>query len=114
MKKLKVMKTLVKQLAAATFLAFLLLVGNVKAEGTETNALSREIIETPLQLENWMTDETIWNTNTVNMAEFDQETEATLELEDWMIDDTTWNVNETEKEPELTVEPWMTDKNFWK
>ena len=57
------MKTIVKQLATGTFLTFLLLVGNVNAEGTETNTLNSEIIETSLQVENWMTDETIWNTN---------------------------------------------------
>lgn len=110
------MKTTVKQLATVTFIAILFLVGNVKAEGTETIALNREIIETPLELENWMTDETIWNTNDMNIAEFNQETEASLQLEDWMINDATWkvNTNGTESEPQLTVEPWMLDENVWK
>jgi len=115
-KNLKVMKTTVKQLATVTFIAILFLVGNVKAEGTETNSLNREIIETPLELENWMTDENIWNFNDVNLAEFNQETEASLELEDWMINYATWkvNANEKESEPQLTVEPWMLDENVWK
>lgn len=108
------MKTTVKHFVTVTFIAVLFLVGNVNAEGTETNALNHEIIETPLQLENWMTDETIWNLNDMNMAEFNQETEASLELEDWMINDATWNVTTTDTEPKLTVESWMLDENVWK
>ncbi len=47
------MKTIAKQIAAGTFIALLLMVGNVKA--TETKATT----ETTLQLEEWMTDEII-------------------------------------------------------
>ena len=104
------MKTTVKQIAAVTFIALILLVGNAKADGTETIASSHENIETTLQLENWMTDETIWNTNSL---EFVQETEATLELENWMINDDKWNTENTYIETELTVEPWMIDNNIW-
>ena len=60
------MKTTVKQIASVTFIALILLVGNVKAEGTEAKASGQESIETTLQLEKWMTDETIWNTNSSN------------------------------------------------
>jgi hypothetical protein len=134
------MKTTMKQLAAGTFIALLLLVGNVKAEGTETKASSQESIETTLQLEKWMTDETIWNTNSFNISEFVQETETSMELENWMTSTETWNFNnnfveETEagmeleswmtsedtwnlskinNETELTVENWMVDSNVWK
>ena len=130
------MKATVKQIAAGTFIALILMVGNVKAEGTEIKASNSEIIETTLQLENWMTDETIWNTNSL---EFVQETEASLELEnwmtnaessninsnliedaeteseleDWMTDDATWIAESITIEPELTVEPWMLNNNIW-
>ena len=133
------MKTTVKQLAAGTFIALLLLVGNVNAEGTEAKASSHETIETTLQLEKWMTDEFIWNTNSVNIAEFVQETETCLELEswmtkqeswslsnsfveeaepameleNWMTSETAWNVNSLSQDPELTVEYWMVDNKIW-
>jgi len=133
------MKTTMKQLAAGTFIALLLLVGNVKAEGTEVKASSQESIETTLQLEKWMTDETLWNKNSMNILEFTQETETGMDLETWMINSATWNFNhnfveETEtgmelenwmtseetwnlsknSETELTVENWMMNNNVWK
>lgn len=135
------MKATVKHLATGTFIAFLLLIGYAKAEATEAKASNHEnIVETALQLEKWMTDETIWNTASVNITAFAQETEAALELEDWMtnaeiwnlnysirletepdleledwmINETTWNTENMEKESELAVEPWMLDENFWK
>jgi len=133
------MKTTMKQLAAGTFIAFLLLVGNVNAKGTEVKASSHESIESALQLEKWMTDETIWNTNSFNNTEFVQETETSMELESWMTSNEVWNLNtnfveETEAglelenwmtcdkvwkvenaniEPELKIESWMTDSNLW-
>jgi len=131
------MKTSVKQLAAGTFIALLLLVGNVKAN--ESKASSLKTVETNLELENWMTDETIWNINSINIAEYVQETETDLileswmtneetwnleysfveeaetamELEGWMIKDEVWNANVINNESELTVEPWMINNNFW-
>jgi len=132
------MKTTVKHLTAGTFIALLLLVGNVKAEGTEAKASSQENIETTLQLENWMTDEVIWNTNSISIAEINQETEtgldlenwmtseetwsvngnfveeAAMELENWMTSEETWNVNNLNQETELAVENWMIDNNVWK
>ena len=109
------MKTIVKQLATVAFIAILFLVGNIEAEASETKASSRENIEMPLQLENWMTDESIWNVDAANEAEFIQETETSLELEEWMINEATWKVivSETESEPELTIESWMLDENIW-
>ena len=134
------MKTTVKQLAAGTFIALLLLVGNVNAEGTEAKASSHENIEATLQVEKWMTNEFIWNTNSVGISEFGEETEANMELENWMTSAETWNlssnfVEETETgmdleswmtnestwnldnmnlEADLTVEKWMTENNVWK
>jgi len=134
------MKTTMKQLATATFIALILLVVNVKAEGTERIASINESIETTLQLENWMTDETIWNTNSCSNHEFYQETETGLELESWMTNaatwnfefdflqvtesgleleswmtsEETWNTSELNNEAALTIESWMTDNNIWK
>ena len=134
------MKTTMKQLAAGTFIALLLLVGNVRAEGTEVKASGHESIETSLQLENWMTNEAFWNTNTANTAVFVQETESSLELENWMTNSETWNsaynfveesetgmsleswmmnekiwdLNSMDSDSELLVENWMTDNNIWK
>jgi len=140
MVKTENMKTTMKQLAAGTFIALILLVGNVKAEGTEVKASGHESIETSLQLENWMTNEAIWNTNTANDAVFVQETETKLDLENWMTNSDIWNssykyleesetgmsleswmmnekiwdLNSMDSESELLVENWMTDKNIWR
>ena len=108
------MKTTVKQIASVTFIALLLLVGNVNAEGTEIKATGVEIIETTLQLESWMTNETIWNNNTTTIMNVAQETETSLELESWMTSEETWNVEDTNVEAELTVEDWMIDSKVWK
>jgi hypothetical protein len=117
MKPLKTenMKTTVKQLAAGTLVALLLLVGNVNAEGTETKILIRET-ETTLQVEKWMTDEALWNTNSVTVAAISQETEATLELENWMTGTEIWNLNSIiveEADENLKVECWMTCDYIW-
>ena len=105
------MKTTIKQITAGTFIALLFLVGNVNAK--ETHVTITENNETNLQLENWMTDETVWNTNSINMAEFVLETETSMELEDWMTNDETWNTVSNNDEPKLTVENWMVNSNLW-
>jgi len=110
------MKTTMKQLAAGTFIAFLLLVGNVNAKGTEVKASSHESIETTLQLENWMINETIWNTNSAKVAEFVQETETNMELENWMTSEETWKLNNSfveETESGMELESWMTSEGTW-
>ena len=105
------MKTTMKQLAAGTFIAVLLMVGNVNAKNFK--AANCEIAETTLQMENWMTNETIWNTNSINNAELTLETEPSMELENWMTNAETWN-KDYNNDSELTVEPWMINGNFWK
>lgn len=131
------MKTTLKQLTTGTFITLLFLAGNAKASEIKTTRF--EAKETTLQLESWMTDETIWNNNTVKIMDFSQETEANLplenwmintdlwdinnsiledaeaelQLEDWMINDETWNTKNVTIEPELTVEPWMINNNIW-
>ena len=110
------MKTTMKQLAAGTFIALLLLVGNVKAEGIESKASGRESIETDLQIENWMINETIWNTKTVNNSAFIQETETTLVIESWMTNEEKWNSNYNfveEMETGMSLETWMTNEKLW-
>ncbi|MCG6186558.1 hypothetical protein [Maribellus maritimus] len=128
-----------KQITAGTFLAILLFAGNVKAEGTEIKASGHERMETTLQLENWMTDEAIWNTKAASTADFTTETESALklenwmtsdltriytstenmetenelELEAWMTNDTGWSASETATDKELALESWMTDNNIW-
>jgi len=132
------MKTIARQLATGTFLIVLLLIGTIQAEASKRKALNNETIETALQLENWMTDETVWNSSDVNNADVVLETEAGLQLEDWMTDsedwnadnglveeteleleswmtnDSSWNVNSIENEPEITIENWMISRSFWK
>ncbi len=110
------MKTIVKQLTVGTFIAFLLLVGNVNAKVTEAKASSHESIETKLQREKWMTDEFIWNVNSFNFTEIGQETEANLEVENWMNSEKTWNLNSNfvkETEAGLEIETWMTNEKTW-
>ena len=110
------MKTTMKQLAAGTIIALLLLVGNVNAKGTETTASRHENIESTLQLEKWMTNETIWNSNSAKVTAFTQETESNLELESWMTSTETWNRNYSfiqETESGMELENWMTANKSW-
>jgi len=100
------MKTKMKQLAAGTFIAFLFLVGNVNANGTETIASGHESIESSLQIEKWMTDEFLWNSNFVSLSDFTHETEKTIEIENWMTGYDIWTpftgfIEETETGMEL-------------
>lgn len=108
------MKTTGKQLATGTFLALLLLVVNVNAEGTEKKFAVNESIETTLPLEKWMTDVTFWQTNSEIFTELVQETETELEIESWMINDATWNTNNLNKDQKSKIEAWMLNDNYWK
>ena len=104
------MKTIVKQLTAATFIAVMLLAGNIKAEGNELRALSHENNETALRLEKWMTNEIESNVNFEYMDELVSETEKELALEDWMTNTELWfaGFNFTEEaDPALEIEDWM-------
>lgn len=131
------MKTTLKQLATGTFIAILLFAGNTNAK--ETRASSHESLETTLQLEKWMTNEFIWNANSISFTEIGQETETNLEIENWMTSLETWNfdagifeetdetmelenwmtseekwsVDDKNTETELTVENWMINENVW-
>ena len=110
------MKTTMKQLAAGTVLALLLMAVNVRAEGKETTkASSLEITETTMELESWMIDESIWDATFYTVEDA---TEESLNLEDWMISDEDWNniqnVDfEAEMENLFELEDWMTDTLVW-
>ncbi len=110
------MKTTMKQLATVTVLAFLLLTGNANAHGTAVKYASFDESEATLQLESWMTDETIWNSNTTAISQFTVETEFEHKIENWMINPEIWNFNSAfteETEVGLAIENWMTDQNIW-
>jgi hypothetical protein len=133
------MKTTVKQITAGAFLAILLLIGNTNVKGSETESLN-QTIETALNVENWMINETVWDTKSLTNYEIDLaaetimgsenlmtsentlslsnyfvvENEAGLELENWMTCEKVWNSEETEVEAELTIESWMVNTKVWK
>lgn len=108
------MKTTMKQLATVTFLAFLLLSGNANAHGTAVKHVCFEESESTLQVESWMTNESIWEVNSAVITEFTEEAEAGSAIEDWMTDYNIWNVKTTENEPELSIEPCMISHKIWK
>ena len=109
------MKTTVKQITAGAFLGILLLIGNTKVQGSEAESL-KKTIETTLNFEKWMIDETVWNTNSFMNYEIVQEAETGLELEYWMTSEKTWNSNVNlinENEAELIIEDWMVNDKIW-
>ena len=110
------MKTTMKQLATVTVLAFLLITGNANAHGKALKHACFYESEATLQLESWMTDETIWDSNTTTIPQFTVETEFENKIENWMINTEIWNFNSafTEvTEAGLAIENWMTDHNIW-
>jgi len=110
------MKTTVKNLVTGTFLILALILGYADVKGTEVENTIRETNENSIRLENWMIDETIWNANSFQFAEFVRETETELEVESWMISGDAWNFNTPlllEAEMDLELESWMTCENMW-
>lgn len=109
------MKTTMKKLTAIAFIAFFLVIGNVNAKGTETKALLKESIETKLELEGWMTNEAVWETNQEGAFEFTEELEPEMQIESWMVKNENWDMeNNVEKADEkLTIENWMLSENVW-
>ena len=109
------MKTTINKLAAGFIFVLLLLAGNVRAEGNDVTASSLEnTMETSLQLENWMTDETVWTIT--NTAVLTVEAETGLEMENWMTNESTWEVKHpllSETETDLQLEGWMTNNKIW-
>lgn len=110
------MKTTIKQLATGTFIAILLMVGNVKATELKSSSLESIEIETTLQMENWMLSDLVWNKTSLKIAEFIQEAEPSMELENWMTDSESWNLNNDffeETDMVLELEGWMTNDATW-
>lgn len=104
------MKTKIKQVTAATLIVFSLMASGINASATKHTGC--RVVESTLEIEDWMTDETIWSTANI----FAQETDANLMVETWMTNSETWNVINnitTEKETSLEIETWMTDAENW-
>ena len=112
------MKTRINQLVVAALFALIMLVGNVSAKGTEINASSHEnIVESSLEMEDWMVNENCWNSAEDAFYFFEIEDES-FALESWMTDVNTWIFSsleylETETDQELSFESWMIKKNVW-
>lgn len=111
------MKKRMKQMAAGTILALLIIAGNVQAKGTEVKTSVSETVETTLELENWMVDDKIWNTKPLIWVV--EENDENLKLENWMTNEQIWKLNNTEKpviekEKGLKLENWMINNNIWK
>lgn len=104
------MKTKLKLLFTETLVAILILVGTVNA----SELTKQSSLETNLQLEEWMMDETIWNSLSMNMAVYAEDMEESLLVEAWMTTSDVWNTNfAIEMESSLELEEWMTDENVW-
>jgi hypothetical protein len=84
--------------------------GNLSGANAFAAYLATET-EEPLELEDWMIDETSFATITFIEAE----TETPMEIEDWMINESNFDVNsfslEIETEEEMNLESWMLDEN---
>ena len=112
------MKTRLTQIILATFLFVIIIAGNVDAKGTEVIVVSglENIVETDLELEDWMVNESKWNEfETYYATEFREES---LELQNWMINENHWRLSNfeypsTEAEQDLTLENWMTSEVYW-
>ncbi|MEZ5106394.1 MAG: hypothetical protein R2757_17965 [Draconibacterium sp.] len=110
------MKTTLKQWETAIFIALIVMVVNVKAEGTEKGFSHCKNTEKTLQLEKWMTDEATWDVHAAKITAFIQETETGLELDNWMVNPETWNLNSGivhEVETGIKLESWMIDETTW-
>lgn len=110
------MKTKIRTLAAICTLG-IIGITNINATADYKKAMNTEItneVEASLNIENWMTDESIWSSETTAKT---LETESALEIENWMTNESLWTskteVVAPETEEALAVEPWMTDENLW-
>ena len=72
------------------------------------NTQSTELeLEESLELENWMTNENYFNTTNTIL-----ETESDLDLEDWMLNSSYFDT-EVADEEKLELEPWLTSDKHW-
>ena len=114
------MKTRITQIVLATFLIALLIGGNVSAKGTELMIVSglENVVESDLEVEDWMVNENNWNTFNYNTNILAEYSEASLEIESWMLDQSNWFVESfqystAETENALMLEDWMTNDVYW-
>ncbi|TLX70430.1 hypothetical protein E9993_22195 [Labilibacter sediminis] len=96
-------------------------VSNEYGELLYSHIFSDEVTEAPLEIEEWMTDLSAWNTaptstfNTVEMEFFEED----LALEDWMTDPSSWvttpavTTYDSHYEAPLEIEDWMTELSEW-
>ncbi len=68
-----------------------------------------EETDAPLELEEWMMEETNFSNSTFEIMD---ETEDTLELEDWMLNEELFDTTEEGDSP-LELETWMTNDKLW-
>jgi len=110
------MKTRFSYLVAIAIFSVIIFAGNVNANENKAKASSHEaLVETSLTIENWMTDQSVWNLKVTD--NFADESEAQLEMESWMTDENAWEVsftNSIESENHLSLENWMTNNSYWK
>ena len=109
------MKTKISQIVAAAFFVVFLIAGNVNAKGTELSALSHEVEESELEIEDWMLCE---NFGQIVNCQLETVLEEAIEVENWMTDESAWETEmklelETETEEELALESWMTEQKNW-
>jgi hypothetical protein len=107
------MKTRLIGIMTATFLIAILFAGNVNANETKVNVVSglENMMETKLELENWMLDKAYWNAHPVKFEE-------TLVIESWMLDDNYWKMPVyeypvAEKDNQMVIENWMINDQYW-
>jgi len=74
----------------------------------EENTLETET-EDALKLEEWMTNENYFNSSTFL---FDTETDRPLELENWMLNEDYFQSAKNEEQP-MALENWMIAENYW-
>jgi hypothetical protein len=107
------MKTRLIGFMTATFLIAILFTGNVYANETKVDVVSglENMMETKLEVENWMLDKACWNAHQVKLEE-------SLMIEDWMIDENLWTMPVyeypvAEKDNQLVIENWMINEQYW-
>lgn len=117
--KQETMKTRLIQIILGTFLLALLIGGNVNAKGTELIVVSglEYIIETEMEVEEWMINEYYW-TNSDETYYFNNYSEDKPAIEEWMVDRNKWLPKSfeyplTESEHQLKIECWMISETNW-
>ncbi len=110
------MKIRMNYLAAIAIFAIIIFAGNVNAHENKAKASDHETLtETSLQIENWMTDEHVWNVQAA--PGIAREAEAELNVESWMTDLKAWEpvcLAATGADGQLILEDWMMNHTYWK